>query len=364
MNRSLLAKIYATALIALYFAGGLFLVCLSAFSSDWEELLFVIEGLAVSLIAAPIIHEVGHIVFASRAKMQTVYSKFFCVKVERRGGRYAFSLANPLKTDETQAVPTCGGEMKKRLEKYTLGGLIFEGAYLLIVLVGAILLSAFGIYSGKLWGMVPYTAYHFLLNVAPFEYPTGKADGLIYHELKKNEPSARLMASVMDLQGRIYAGERYSEIEETAFDFPVVAEDDPAFVSALELKYRRALEKEDFETAGKILLRASSCEDYLSEETAQKIASEMVYLYTLLGEREQANECAKRCVEYLKSEQVSAKRILATVAYCDGRLEECSVIKNQAKALLEKEEKVGDRLFEEKMLSTLKDEEGVEDVRE
>ena len=97
----------------------------------------------------------------------------------------------------------------------------------------------------SLWGMVPYAAYLFLLNLPPVEYASGKTDTLVYLGLKKGYDGEKNMLSAMEIQGQLYEGKSFAEIDETLyFDNPQLCEDEPLFAVMLDLKYRYFLEKE------------------------------------------------------------------------------------------------------------------------
>lgn len=352
MKRKTLSKIYAVALTVAFVGAELLLLGLSAFDS-LDGVISLLSGLLISLIFAPTVHELGHITFANAFGMKLRYSKFFCVKIQKKGGRYAFSLANPFAADETQVVPTHGGDMKRRAVWYTLGGLIFSGVFLFLFLAAAMILSCLGIHSAKLWGIIPFAAYLFMLNFAPFEYASGKTDMLIFEGIRKGELAEIAMIAAMDVQGRLFAGEEYAKIEKAAFEFPVLAEDEPLFAVCQDLKYRRALDEGDFENAADSLKRLAQSEEYLLDGEGERLAAELTYMHALGGDLESANKCAKLCENYLKGESVAAKRILATVALLSGKIDEAKAIKAQADALLTSEDILGERLLEEKLLSRL-----------
>lgn len=351
-NRKTFSKIYACVITALFLGGELLLLCLPTFRS-LDGTADLIVGLIAALIFAPTVHELGHICFAYAMKMKLRYTKFFCVKIKNEGGRYEISLANPFASDETQTVPTVGGNMRRRATLYALGGLIFSGAVLFLLLSCAVILSAFGIHSAKLWGLIPFFAYLFFANCFPLEYESGKTDALIVKEIKKNEPVAAAFLSAMEIQGRAFSGEEYSKIDETLFQFPVLAEDEPIFAICKDLQYRRALDEGDLAQAADALKRLAQCEEYLSDFEVERLAAELTYMYAIGGDCEKANACAKICEKYLKSNYAAAKRILATVALVGGKVEETKILKKQAEALLEKEDVLGEKALEEKLLSRL-----------
>lgn len=352
MKRNTLSKIYAIALTVAFVAGEILLFSLPTFRSvdGWIELLV---GFLISIILAPTLHELGHISFAAAQKLKLVYAKFFCVKIKNVGGRYALSFANPFSPDQTQVVPTTGGDIEKRCKPYVLGGLIFGGLYFALILLAAVLLSCFGVHNGKLWGMLPYAAYLFLLNVMPWEYPSGKTDMLVFDGICRGENAEKAMLMAMDVQGRAYAGERYKDIEDSAFEFPVVMEDEPIYAVCMDLKYRRALEKSDFNGAADALKRLAQSEEYLTPFERERLAAEITYLHLLSENFELANKTSALCKEYLQSERATAKRILATFALSSGREEEAKILKEKAMSMLEKEEIRAEKLLEEELLGRL-----------
>ncbi len=352
MKRQAFSKIYAIALTIAFVGAEILLLCMPAFRST-DGALSLIEGLIVALIFAPTIHEIGHISFALAQGMKLRYSKFFCVKIQKQGGRYAFSLANPFVADETQVVPTRGGDMKRRAVWYALGGLIYSGVVLSLFLAAAIILSCFGIHSAKLWGLVPFWSYLFLANCFPLEYASGKTDALIVSEIKSGEPVAQAFLAVMDVQGRLFAGEEYAKIEDAAFAFPVLAEDEPLFPICCDLKYRRALDEGDYVAAADSLKRWAQSEEYLTDFERQKLAAELTYMHALGEDFDSANKSAKFCEKFLKSQELSAKRILATIAFKAGKIDEAKTLKEEALSLLNGEDVVGERLLEEKLVKRL-----------
>ncbi len=352
MKRNTLSKIYAIALTVALVAGEMLLISLPEFRSidGWIELLV---GLVISIFLAPTLHELGHIAFAATQKMKLVYTKFFCVKIKNDGGRYAFSFANPFENDQTQVIPTMGGDMERRCKRYVLGGLIYGGLYVALILLIAIVLSCFDIHNGQLWGMAPYATYLFLLNVMPWEYPNGKTDMLVFDGIRRGENAETAMLMAMDVQGRAYAGERYRDIEDDAFNFPVLREDEPIYVVCMNLKYRRALDKGEFKSASDALKRLSQSEEYLTSFERERLAAEITYINVLSGNFETANRTSELCKGYLQSERVAAKRILATFALSVGRAEDAKILKDQAIKLLGKEEIQAEKLLEEELLCRL-----------
>lgn len=351
-----LATIYAVFCTLLLVAGFL-LVFYFAFNEGVTTTVKCLVGLALGFILSPILHELGHVLFGLIAKMDYVYVKCFCFKIYLKNGKKRLGFASPFSADETQVLPIKGGNMEKRAALYTLGGLIYGGCFLAIILAAVILTACLGNPSYKMLGMLPYAAYLFFLNLPPFEYVGGKTDGLIYKGIKKGYDAEKCMLSVMEIQGQLSEGKSFSEIDEKYyFDLPQLCEDEPLYAVILDLRYRYYLEKGNFEKAADCLNRLALNEEYLSVGEIEKIAAELVYMHALNGDLKSAEINYTASKNFLKEETVTAKRIVATYAKACGKEEAVQILLEQAQALLEKEKIVGVRKFEEILLLRLSEE--------
>ncbi len=315
-----------------------------------------LAGFVVGWILSPIVHEVGHIVMGKTQKMRLVYAKFSFLKLVERKGKLRLRFASPFSTDETQTIPQSGGDMSRRARLYTIGGLLFSGIFLLVVAIAAICLTLFmkGYLSFALLGLLPYGGYLFLLNVLPCEYGGGKTDMRVYQGIKKGEDSEKTMLACMEIQGRLYQGAQYREIDEQYFfDLPQLPEDEPLYAVILDLRYRYFLDIGEMQKAADCLNRLANAQAYLSADEIEKVATELVYMHVLNGDIERANACAQACKEYLQREIPSAKRVLAAVARLGGKTEECALLIEQARTLLKQEKAVGERALEETLLARL-----------
>ncbi|MBQ8229389.1 MAG: hypothetical protein IJZ32_01690 [Clostridia bacterium] len=311
-------------------------------------------GLLLGFALAPIVHELGHIALAKSKNMHCVYAKFFCFRIIDEKGKKKFGFASPFAADETQVLPKSGGDMLRRATAYTLGGLVFEGVFLALVLFVAILLSCLGHTSYLLWGIVPYAAYLFALNLLPLEYASGKTDMLVYIGLKKGYPAEKTMLSAMGIHGRLYEGTSFSEIpEDLYFELPQLPEDEPLFAVVLDLRYRYYLEKGDCEKAADQLNRLVQAQAYLSDAELEKIAAELVYMHAVNGDVERAEESGKLCREYLQGETATAKRVLAAYSVACGKTEAVEPLLKQAETALNSERIAGVRKFEKILLSRI-----------
>ncbi|MBR2441511.1 MAG: hypothetical protein IKB20_00350 [Clostridia bacterium] len=333
--RRRLTTVYAV-LCTLLFAAGFVAVFYFAWQKGVDEGISALAYFAVSLFLAPFIHELGHACFASAANMQILYCKFFCFKIYRKKGKLKVGFASPFAPEQTQVIPKSGGHMKKRASAYTLGGLIFSGVFLALILTPAIWLACIGHFKGSLFGLVPYTGYLFLLNILPVEYAGGKTDTLVFRGIKKGYDTEKVMLSAMEIQGELYAGKSFAEIDEGLyFDLPQLCEDEPLFAVILDLRYRYFLEKEEYEKAADCLNRLAQAQAYLTDSEVEKIAAELTYMHALRGDLESAEESGKLCRGFLTEDTATAKRVLLAYSKLVGKTEAIEPLLQQAKDCLQ-----------------------------
>lgn len=353
MRNRTLATAYAVFCTLLLIVGAV--VC---FPFAWQDgtiaMVETIAGLLAGVILAPIVHELGHLAFAKAVGMELAYVKMFCFAWIRRGKKLCFRLVSPFAPDETQAVLKTGENVKKRAIKYTLGGLVFGGVLWTVLLAASILVTLFAKCNYALWGMSVYTGYLFLLNVLPLEYVSGKTDALIYRGIQKEYDAEKVMLSAMYIQGELFAGKTYGEIDESYyFDLPVLAEDEPLFAVITELRYRYCVDRENLEEAAKYINRLASLQEYLTDEQMQRACAELVFMHALNGDLERAEECAKPCKAFLSGQTATAKRVLATFTKAFDETEKAQILAQSGLELLENEWIAGERAWEEKLLSRL-----------
>ena len=345
------ATIYAI-VATLLLATGFLLAFYFSQEQGVEQTVACIIGLGLGFVFAPIVHEIGHIIFARACGMRVVYAKFFCFKLYEKAGKIRLGFASPFTPDQTQAIPTSGGDMLRRAKWYTLGGLIFSGAFLVIVIAIAVITKAFWA-----WGTVPYAGYLLLLNIAPCSYASGKTDMLVYLGLKTGEPAEKTMLSAMEIQGRLYQGSRFSEMDKALyFDLPQLPEDEPLYAVMLDLRYRYYLDKGEEEKAWDCLNRLVISQEYLSAEEVEKLSAELVYAYALQGDRQNADNSGKYAQAFLREESATAKRILLAYTLAFGgeeKNEQAKVLKAQAQNAIANEKIQGVAKLEKALVERL-----------
>ena len=349
-----LAITYAIFLTVLLVAGFIGVFVFAWFATGWRPIIEAIYSFILSFILAPVVHELGHVTFAAIHGMECVYFKAFCFRVALKNGKKRFAVTSPFTPDETQVIPKRGGDMQKRATAYTLGGLIFSGAFLATILIAAVVCTCVGHTRFDLWGLTPYVAYLFLLNLPPFEYHSGKTDTLVYRGIKKGEAAEKNMLAAMEIQGQLYEGKSFAEIDEKFYtDVPQLCEDEPLFAVMTDLRYRYYLEKKDFDRAADNLNRLTQAQEYLPEEEIIKIAAEFTYMHSINGDIERAEETGEFCHEYLIEENLTAKRILMAYMCACGNTISVEHLKEQVDEVAQKERIAGVRKFEKILISRI-----------
>ena len=348
-----IATVYAI-FCTLLMVAGFAVAFIFAWNVGTKQVLSFLVGMLASFIVTPIVHEFGHLAFLTANKMECAYIKCFCFKQYIKNGKKRFGFASPFRADETQAIPKTGGNMKKRALAYTVGGLIFSGILLGLLVAAALTCTLLNATIFALWGAVPYAAYIFLLNVAPLEYASGKTDALVYRGICKGEPAETVMLSAMEIQGQLYSGKSFAEIDESLyFDLPQLCEDEPLYAVLLDLRYRYYLEKNELEKAADCLNRLVQAQAYLTDVEIEKIAAELTYMHALNGDLERAEESGKLCRNFLKEDTATAKRILAAYSSAFGKTEAVAPLLAQANECLQNERILGVKRFEELLISRI-----------
>ena len=345
------SKIYAIILITALFAGALGVFFFAAVSI--EDTISAVAGFVGSLLLMPFLHEMGHVAFAKANGMNVVYVKFFCFCFYEEKGKMKFRIVSPTGADETRVVPKFGGDMLRRASAYVVGGMVFSGILLILLVAPAVVLTCLRLPAFAFWGMVPYTAYIFLLNVIPTQYAMGKTDMLVLWEIKKGTAEGRAFLGAMEIQGRLYAGERYYQIPEETYETYGLREDEPLYAALWDLKYHYFLEKGDLEKAADALNRLLVASEYLSNETWRKVQVEAAYMFLLQDDASALKSLLEKDEALLRSDDYSVKRLLATYAALCGEKERARALIEQAEILLEREKIIGVREHERFLLSRI-----------
>lgn len=350
--KRILRSVYAWGLLILTVAAMIVIIFLAM--PDLDNLITAVVGTALSLMVVPMVHELGHAAFACFGRMEIVYCKFFAFKFYRKNEKLCFGFANPLAPEETQVLPKGSENMQKRAYRYTIGGLVFSGALLALLLGASILAWCLGSGGYAVCSWLPYAAYLFLLNVAPFEYPSGKTDALVARGIRKQEPVEQTMINLMRIHGGLQEGKSYGEIEEEFyFSAPQIPVDEPLYVAILDARYCFYLEKKDVEKAYDCLKRIRAAGEYLTKEEVFALERNLAYICLLKGSDAVLKKAVHNDEKAWQADDVAVKRILAVYMCGCGDDQHTAALVAQAEALLPKLYPLGLRKHEEILLSRI-----------
>ncbi len=345
------ATVYAI-LCTLLMAAGFALVFWRALSAGTVETVACVCGIFLGFVFAPTLHELGHLTIGKSVGFRCVYYKAFCFKLQRKRGKLRFGFASPFAPDQTQMLPKSSGNMYDRAKIYTLGGLLFSGVFLALDVIVALWAKNF-----VAWGVLPYTAYLFFLNIPCVEYASGKTDALIYRGINKGCEVEQCMLSAMEIQGFLAEGKSFGEIDKGLyFDVPQLCEEEPLFAVFQDLRYRYYLDVGRLALAADALTRLAQAQAYLSDEEVESVAAELTYMHAIEGNIDDAEESGKLCKKFLSEDTATAKRILAAYSACAGKTEAVAALKESAYALIGREWIAGVAKFEKNLLDRMKTE--------
>ena len=167
------------------------------------------------------------------------------------------------KSSSVEVFPYGSKHMKARMIATASAGLVFD--FMLIVL--GVLSLAVPSVPVFFCIVLPYAFYSFLINVAPFEYKSGKTDGLVVWELISNQPTAQVMLAILKIQGLQHSGKLLRELDEGLFlDVPQLPEDDVNFIILTQLRYEYYLAVGNDSEAYKYFMRYKDLVGYLPAE--------------------------------------------------------------------------------------------------
>ncbi len=227
-----------------------------------------------------LVHELGHLCFGLLAGMRCTSLTVSFMTVSFRERRIFFRAFSP----------SAGATQFRFLDVRSLRGrTIFAslGGALTNLLIGSVLLCVFFFFPEHpvlvFFAMfAPANLCSGVLSLIPVELPAGKTDGRFVLSLCRREASSALLLRVMEIQAMLDR-KTFAELDRTLFlDFPVVREDDPAFLAFLQLKWKYLFEVGEREEAFLHLDRLEELTEYLSEGEYEEAVCDLIYSYAVL----------------------------------------------------------------------------------
>jgi hypothetical protein len=205
-----------------------------------------IVAVLLSTVLVDVIHEGGHFLVGVICRMG--------VKVPK---------INIFSSSSVQVNPKGAKHIKGRMLATTLSGCSFT---FLLVILGIISLDVPSV-SCVFCFILPFSFYHFCVNIVPLEYSKGKTDGLVALEIIKNEPTAQVMLAILKVQGLINDGTKLEDVDESLLiDLPQLPEDDINFIILTQLRYEYYSACGNDTEAYKYFMRYKDLVQYLPSE--------------------------------------------------------------------------------------------------
>ncbi len=266
-------------------------VVLMALIAAWEyaelpksyPIVFIVAGVTILLLKPEVIvHELGHLLFGAFAGMKFVSVSVGWLQFSTRGKKVR--LRYPTAAGESCMVPAKTDCLRKRAMIASLGGATLNFAVGIVFCVLFIFLhdSAALLFFELL---APLQLFEGIAAMLPAETNAGKTDGALFVSLKNHTDG--LFLRVLEIQG-LLEKKSFGELSESLFfDVPVVREDDPAFLSFLQLKWQYLLVRGDVRAASEHIERLRELSDYLPQREAAEIGCDAAFMkYVLSGTRE------------------------------------------------------------------------------
>lgn len=192
---------------------------------------------------ASLVHELGHMLFGVTVGIKAVPR---------------LSLFG---SSSCKLIPKTDRHLRIKVLFTAFGGITVNFLFSVVGLVGLFIPEA-----AFLCVFLPASSYLFWLNVQLEYMGTDKTDGLVIHEFYHNEDSAKVAVAVLTAQAQILKGKKIEEIDKNLlFNQPVIREDDPAFISLLELKHDYLLATNRPQEAQILTNRLESLKEYISD---------------------------------------------------------------------------------------------------
>lgn len=167
------------------------------------------------------------------------------------------------RSSSVDVFPYGSKHMRLRMAITAAAGLFFD---FLLIALGVISVAVPSV-PAFFCVVMPYALYAFIINVVPFEYKSGKTDGLVVWELITNKPTAQVMVNILKIQGLQHSGALMRELDEGLFlDVPQLPEDDVNYIILTQLRYEYYLAVGNDPEAYKYFMRYKDLVGYLPAE--------------------------------------------------------------------------------------------------
>ncbi len=208
MNNKKLKVLMFSVLITITFVAYLvhFVSFMVVYSNRWADvLLYSFLGLIITLLLAPLFHELGHLIVGLCCGFKVVSFTISFIKLTFYK-KFKISLVRPYYFGETVFIPRTPKNYPNKLKYTTAGGVLFSAIYMLMGMFIVVLLNDIDYLKIVLTFGISYhvSAYVLLINVLPFK---SDSDGVILFATSlKDSVYIEMMNNVLYAEAEIMCG--------------------------------------------------------------------------------------------------------------------------------------------------------------
>lgn len=243
---------------------------------------------AVVLQVHYLIHELGHLLVGLLVNFRAVSFSVGFLRLSRTGRKLSF-IPNAAVAGACEMYPVGEKHLKGRVIAYSLGGALFNFLFAAAALLCYFLLPAS-------WGMLlfaalaPLNLYEGIMELIPADLSAGKTDGGLIRDILRGEATALVTLAAFRAQGILAKGSFSDLPREVLYDVPVIREDEPAFLSLLQLRMMKATLDENEEEALSAARRLMGLSEYLPAFEAGELAADCASVLWLFGDETELSE--------------------------------------------------------------------------
>ncbi len=301
-----------------------------------------IVGALLLYILNALIHECGHLAAAKIYGFKPIKFSFSVFNFDFTQKKVKFYLRRSDYAGETDVVPTKSGNYVKRYTAVLIGGL--AGGFLSFVLFALLFfIFAFNGYIAALFASFPLVLASFLINMIPRLLPNSDGAFIVAVTDEKNRRSIDAYFEILYL---LNDGKTFAEMPSELF-----FSRDMGDLMYQEAKLCELMLAEEIGDREKILSAANDL--FTLEFRLEDVGRELVYAYSVLGDREKINALQAEIASCDKANDLRSKRAL--IAYAKLRDDEKYVEVAMPTALKECKEWYlkGEGRFNEKLIEKI-----------
>lgn len=303
-------------LLALALAATIFLIVKGDAGGGNRGVVCALVCVAAAVVQVHyLVHELGHLLVGLLVNFRAVSFSVGFLRLSRMGRKLSF-IPNAAVAGACEMYPVGEKHLKGRVIAYSFGGAAFNFLFAAAALLCYFLLPAS-------WGMLlfaalaPLNLYEGIMELLPADLSAGKTDGCLVRDIMKGESTATVTLAVFRAQGILAKGSVSDLPRKILYDVPVIREDEPVFLSLLQLRMMKATLDGDSEEAIASARRLMGLSEYIPAFEAGELAADCASVLWLFGEETELSEdllkaakgsCAVLRIRSIAGDEIALKK--------------------------------------------------------